>query len=74
MTSKMKVLIIEDEPDMAMGLRDNLEFEGFEVLTAASGEAGIQLATKEKPACMDKSEDCYQKNRRIHIVANAVTQ
>ena len=35
MGSKVKVLIVEDEPDMAMGLRDNLEFEGYEVLSAA---------------------------------------
>ena len=27
-----KILIIEDEPDIARGLRDALEFEGFEVL------------------------------------------
>jgi peptidoglycan-associated lipoprotein len=26
---------------------------------------------KEKPVCQDATEDCYQKNRRIHIVAVA---
>jgi peptidoglycan-associated lipoprotein len=26
---------------------------------------------KEKPACQDATESCWQKNRRIHIVANA---
>ena len=34
-----------------------------------------QLATisygKEKPVCQDENENCWQKNRRIHIVANA---
>jgi peptidoglycan-associated lipoprotein len=29
---------------------------------------------KEKPACQDSSESCWQKNRRIHIVANATSE
>src|ERR1017187_1745441 len=37
-----------------------------------------QLATisygKEKPACEEHDEDCWQKNRRIHIVAQAQAQ
>ena len=52
MSSKVKVLIVEDEPDMAMGIKDNLEFEGYEVLTAATGEAALQILQKEKPACV----------------------
>ena len=35
-----KILIVEDEPDMVLGLKDNFEFEGYEVLTAADGAAG----------------------------------
>ena len=42
-----KILVIEDEPDMAMGLRDNLEFEGYSVVTAADGEEGLSLASSE---------------------------
>lgn len=69
----VKVLVIEDEPDMAMGLRDNLEFEGYEVLTASSGEEGVQLAAKEKLACilldvmlpgMDGFETCQRLRRQ----------
>lgn len=37
-----KVLIVEDEPDMLMGLKDNLEFEGYEVDVAADGEEGFK--------------------------------
>jgi len=33
-----KILIAEDEPDMAMGLRDNLQFEGFEVIEVDPAE------------------------------------
>lgn len=37
-----KILIVEDEPNMVRGLKDNLEFEGFEVDTAMEGDAGLQ--------------------------------
>jgi two-component system alkaline phosphatase synthesis response regulator PhoP len=44
-----RILVAEDEKDMAMGLRDNLEFEGYEVVVAADGEAAWQAATKQNP-------------------------
>ena len=37
------IVIIEDEPDLAMGLRDNLEFEHHQVAHAATGTAGLKL-------------------------------
>lgn len=39
-----KILIIEDEPNMARGLADNLEFEGYEVRVETNGETGLQYA------------------------------
>ncbi|MBU2492407.1 MAG: response regulator transcription factor [Bacteroidetes bacterium] len=36
------ILIVEDEPGMRMGLKDNLEFEGFSVDYAEDGSAGLQ--------------------------------
>ena len=44
-----KILVIEDEPDMVLGLKDNFEFEGYEVLTAADGAAGLERARAQKP-------------------------
>src|SRR5258708_23084776 len=44
-----KVLIIEDEPQMVVGLRDNCEFEGFEVAVARDGEDGLIKALNERP-------------------------
>ena len=35
-----KILIVEDEAPMLQGLKDNLEFEGYTVDTAADGNAG----------------------------------
>jgi DNA-binding response OmpR family regulator len=38
------VLIIEDEPDIAEGLRYNLEREGLRAVVAETGERGLELA------------------------------
>ncbi len=43
-----RILIIEDEPSMRTVLKDILEAEGFRVLTAADGEAGLRAALGEK--------------------------
>jgi DNA-binding response OmpR family regulator len=40
---KPKILIVEDEPNMSRGLKDNLEFEGYEVDTADNGASGLQM-------------------------------
>ncbi|WP_159517530.1 response regulator transcription factor [Sunxiuqinia indica] len=37
-----KILIVEDEQAMMIGLRDNLEFEGYEVHTADRGDDGLK--------------------------------
>ncbi|WP_461629619.1 response regulator transcription factor [Labilibaculum euxinus] len=35
------ILIVEDEPGMLMGLKDNMEFEGYQVDVADDGEIGL---------------------------------
>src|ERR1041385_3734017 len=44
-----RILIVEDEPNMVAGLRDNFEFEGYEVISAYDGEQGLQRAVTESP-------------------------
>ncbi|HTJ83545.1 MAG TPA: response regulator transcription factor [Polyangiaceae bacterium] len=46
---KRKILIIEDEPHIVLGLTDALEFEGFAVVSATKGKDGVNLARLEKP-------------------------
>ncbi len=41
-----RVLVVEDNIDLAYGLRNNLEIEGYEVVTAADGEEGLQLGSQ----------------------------
>ena len=36
-----RILIVEDETDMARGLQYNLEARGYEVILASDGEAGL---------------------------------
>jgi two-component system alkaline phosphatase synthesis response regulator PhoP len=45
----VKILIVDDEPDILEFLEYNLRKEGFEVYTANDGEAGIAIAEKERP-------------------------
>jgi DNA-binding response OmpR family regulator len=44
-----KILIVEDEPNMVAGLRDNFEFEGYQVITAPDGVTGLERALSEVP-------------------------
>src|SRR5215471_7921658 len=44
-----KILIVEDEPHMVAGLRDNFEYEGFHVITALDSVEGLERALKESP-------------------------
>jgi len=43
------ILIIEDDTTMLRGLKDNFEFKGYRVLTAADGEDGLETALGQKP-------------------------
>ena len=43
------ILIVEDDPTMLRGLKDNFEFEGYSVKTANDGEKGLTAALNVKP-------------------------
>lgn len=44
-----RVLVIDDEPDVLLLCRVNLEHAGHEVLMAADGLHGVELARSERP-------------------------
>jgi len=44
-----RILIVEDEPALLRGLKDTFEAQGYEVLAAQDGEAGLDLALNRKP-------------------------
>jgi DNA-binding response OmpR family regulator len=45
----VRVLVVDDEPDVLLLCRVNLEFAGHEVLEASNGERGVELAFGERP-------------------------
>ena len=44
-----RILIVDDEPGIVMAVRDELQFEGFEVGTAGDGETRLCRALELKP-------------------------
>ena len=46
------ILLIEDDPSLALGVSDALEFEGFQVTHAQSGDAGLDRAVRNPPDCV----------------------
>ena len=41
-----RILIVEDDTAILMGFKDDLEFEGFEVVTAEDGQVGLARALR----------------------------
>jgi DNA-binding response OmpR family regulator len=46
---RTRILIIEDEPAMVAGLRDNFEYEGYDVISAGDGVEGLERALAYDP-------------------------
>ena len=73
MNKKIKILIVDDEPDIIEILSYNLVSEGYSVITANNGQKAIKKAKNEKPELiildvmmpeMDGIEAC-EKMRKI---------
>jgi DNA-binding response OmpR family regulator len=43
----MKILVVEDEPGIALALRDELQLEGYEVEVVADGRAASRIALEQ---------------------------
>jgi len=65
-----RILIVEDDPAILRGIKDNLEFESYEVLTARDGDLGYRLIQQHRPELivldlMLPKMDGYELCRRI---------
>ena len=47
--SDIRILLVDDEPDILEIVKYNLSSEGYEVLTAKNGVEGVAKAKKKKP-------------------------
>ena len=76
METRVKVLIVDDEPDILEFLHYNLSRNGFDVIQASNGYDAIKIAEKDIPDIilldimmpdMDGVETCYEmrKNEKL---------
>jgi DNA-binding response OmpR family regulator len=52
MSADKAILLVEDDPSLALGLCDALEFEGFKVFHANKGVEAVEYAKKHAPDCI----------------------
>jgi len=48
-TSAPRILIVDDQPDIRLMCRVNLQLEGYEVIEAPDGDAGLEMTRSERP-------------------------
>jgi two-component system alkaline phosphatase synthesis response regulator PhoP len=48
-TSVPRILVVDDQPDIRLMCRVNLQLEGYEVLEAPDGDAGLEMVRSERP-------------------------
>ena len=59
-----------DEYNLALGdKRAQAVAEFFQTMGISQAQLNVISYGKEQPVCTDQTEDCWQKNRRAHIVA-----
>ena len=46
---KVRILIVDDEPNIVRTLKDRLEMNEYDVITGSNGKEGLDLAIKEQP-------------------------
>ena len=72
-----RVLIVEDNADLAAGIAYNLEQEGLEVALAETGEQGLELVDRWQPSLvildlMLPGIDGYEVLRTVRASGNPV--
>lgn len=48
-TSRARILVVDDEPDLVSTIQCRLKWYRFEVITAANGKEGLEKAISERP-------------------------
>ncbi|MEO9892159.1 response regulator transcription factor [Aurantibacter sp.] len=78
----IKILLVDDEPDILEIISYNLEAEGYQVFTAKNGQEGVVKAKKKKPHLvildvmmpeMDGIEACEQMRKMPNLENTLIT-
>jgi len=48
-TARVRILLVDDEPDLVDTIQCRLQANSFDVITASNGKEGLEKAAKEKP-------------------------
>lgn len=48
-TNNAKILVVDDEPNIVQTLKDRLEMNEYDVVTACNGDEGLKMAHQEQP-------------------------
>lgn len=77
MERQKTILVVDDEPHIVLGLKDALEFEGFRVVTAATGGEAVEVHRRERPDAvlldlMLPDQNGYQVCQQIRLLDTAV--
>ncbi len=48
-TARVRILLVDDEPDLVDTIQCRLQANSFDVITASDGQEGLEKAAKEKP-------------------------
>jgi DNA-binding response OmpR family regulator len=62
MSERCRILIVEDEEELLLGLQDRLESEGYEVLAARDGEEALARASQGTLHCIVLDVTLPKKN------------
>ena len=47
---KVLILVVDDDRDILNLLREDLEYEGYEIITAGNGQTAVNLFAEKQPA------------------------
>lgn len=80
--SEIRILLVDDEPDILEIIRYNLSAEGYVILTAENGKEGLKAAKKHQPHLiildvmmpeMDGMETCMQIRKEPGLQKTLIT-
>lgn len=80
--SEIRILLVDDEPDILEIIRYNLSAEGYVILTAENGKEGLKAAKKHQPHLiildvmmpeMDGMETCMQIRKEPQLQNTLIT-